>query len=73
MRPTADNWIPQRDYEGVDIGSLIPGPQAVSLTARIVNFYDQATPNKMPQAARGCIKIIVKDDTGALTVRSATC
>lgn len=36
---------------------------------RIVNFYDQPTPSKMPQAAKGCLKAVVKDDAGALAVR----
>ena len=36
---------------------------------RIVNFYDQAMNSKMPQAAKGCLKIVVKDDTGAFGVR----
>jgi len=35
---------------------------------RIVNFYDQTTTSKMPKAAKGCLKMIMKDDTGALTV-----
>ncbi len=35
---------------------------------RIVNFHNIATPSKMPKAAQGCLKLIVKDDTGAFTV-----
>ena len=66
--PTVENWVPERDYEEKEIGSLIPGPRAITVVGRIVNFYDQTTPSKMPQAAKGCIKIIVKDNTGALTV-----
>ena len=57
-----------QNYEETEIGSLVPGPQRVALMGRVANFYDQSTPNKMPQAAKGCVKIIVKDDTGALTV-----
>lgn len=68
MHPSAENWIPAREYDETDIGSLIPGPQCVTFIGRVANFYDQSTPSKMPQAAKGCVKIIVKDDTGALTV-----
>lgn len=61
-------WIPAREYDEVDIAALNPGPQCITVVGRIANFYDQPTPSKMPQAAKGCIKVIVKDDTGALTV-----
>lgn len=69
LHPSSAHWTPSREYEDTEIESLVPGPQAVCLTARIVNFFDQQTPSKMPQAARGCIKLIVKDDTAAMTVR----
>ncbi|KAI9664361.1 MAG: hypothetical protein M1831_002294 [Alyxoria varia] len=69
LYPTVENWVPERNYEEREIGSLIPGPQAITIVGRIVNFYDQVTPSKMPQAAKGCMKVIVKDNTGALTVR----
>ena len=68
LNPTSHKWQPRTDYEETAIGDLVPGPGCVTLMGRIVNFYDQAIPSKMPQAARGCIKIIVKDDTGALAV-----
>ena len=69
---SAGSWVPEVDYKEVDIEALVPGPQCVLLVGRIANFYDQSTPSKMPKAARGCIKMIVKDDTGALTVRDNT-
>ena len=69
---SAGSWVPEVDYREVDIEALVPGPQCVLLVGRIANFYDQSTPSKMPKAARGCIKMIVKDDTGALTVRDNT-
>jgi hypothetical protein len=62
------SWIPTQDYEKRDIGVLDSGPKHVTFMGRIVNFYDQATPSKKPRAARGCIKLILADDTGALTV-----
>ncbi|KAL2357179.1 hypothetical protein BJ546DRAFT_1024446 [Cryomyces antarcticus] len=63
------SWTPDKDYEEVDIGSLVPGPQCVTFVGRVVNFYNQTSLSKMPRAAKGCVKVIVKDDTGALTVR----
>ena len=68
LHPTLHKWQPRTDYEETAIGDLMPGPGCVTLMGRIVNFYDQATPSKMPQAAKGCIKVIVKDDSGALAV-----
>ena len=37
---------------------------------RIVNFYELTNHghSKMPRSAKGCIKLVVKDDTGAITV-----
>ena len=68
LHPSSEDWIPAKEYEEADIGTLQPGPQCVTLVGRLVNFYDQPTPSKMPQAAKGCVKIIMKDDTGAITV-----
>lgn len=36
---------------------------------RVVNFYDTARPSKSHKAAQGCLKIMLADDTGAITVR----
>lgn len=62
-------WKPEVHYTEVDIGSLLPGPSCITFMGRIVNFYDQTTTSKMPKAAKGCLKMIAKDDTGALTVK----
>jgi hypothetical protein len=69
LHPSIDNsWTPTQDYKESDIGTLDAGPKCVTFMGRIVNFYDQATPSKRPRAAQGYIKLIVADDTGALTV-----
>ena len=36
---------------------------------RVVYFIDQARPSKSHKAAQGCIKVLLADDTGVLTVR----
>lgn len=69
LQPTVDkNWLPGQEYEELDIDALTPGPGCVMFQGRVVNFFDQATPSKKPRAAKGCVKVIVKDDTGPITV-----
>lgn len=66
--PRLHKWQPRTTYNEVDIGSLVPGPGCVALMGRVVNFYDQTMNSKSPHAAKGCLKVIVKDDTGAFVV-----
>ena len=69
MHPTRlHKWQPRGTYEDTDISSLVPGPGCVTLMGRIVSFYDLQTPSKKPQAAKGCLKLAVKDDTGVINV-----
>ena len=68
LHPTLPPWVLEHEYEEVDIGSLIPGYRRVTFMGRVVNFYDQQTPSKMPNAAKGCLKVVLKDDSGALVV-----
>jgi hypothetical protein len=73
LHPIIDEtWVPAQDYEESKIADLVPGPKRVHFQGRVANFYDQNTPSKRPRAAKGCVKIIVKDDSGALTVRNAS-
>ncbi|KAL6709076.1 hypothetical protein ACN47E_001892 [Coniothyrium glycines] len=62
-------WMPSLEYEVVDLGDLQPGPRNVMLMGRIVNFYDIAKPSKSHKAAQGCLKVMLADDTGVLTMR----
>jgi len=68
LHSSVNKWTPQTEYAEVSIATLNTGPHCVCLTGRIVNLYNQPTTSKMPQAASGCAKMIVKDDTGAITV-----
>ena len=61
-------WHPSVEYEDVDIGSLMLGPKCLSIVGRVVNFFDQRMPSKMPKAAKGCLKMVIKDNTGVLVV-----
>ena len=68
LHPVLHKWQPRATYNQTDIGDLVPGPSCVMLMGRVVNFHHIATPSNMPKAAKGCLKLTVKDDTGALTV-----
>ena len=69
MHPTTlHKWEPRGTYHDAEIDSLSPGPRCVALMGRVVNFYDLQTPSKRPQAAKGCLKLAVKDDTGVIDV-----
>ena len=61
-------WLPPTEYTGKDVNDLEPGPGCISVTGRIVNFFEMATTSKSEAAAKGFFKLIVKDDTGALMV-----
>ena len=67
-QPNTD-WQPAKHYEEVDIGDIDSGPGCIMIQGRIANILHQPNVNKKPKAAKGCIKVIVKDDTGAISVR----
>ncbi|KAK5124695.1 hypothetical protein LTR85_001408 [Meristemomyces frigidus] len=62
-------WHPPGDYVECEVRDLYPGPRAVTFMGRIANIFDVASTPKTPRAAKGCVKLCVKDDTGAVTVR----
>lgn len=64
-----DSWHPDHEYADCDVGSLQPGPQAVTFMGRIANIYDVANTQKTPRSAKGCVKLCVKDCEAAITVR----
>ena len=68
--PVDENWVPEREYDEREIVDLVPGPGCVMFSGRVANCYDQKNTSKSPHAAKGCLKIIVKDDNGAVTVKS---
>ena len=62
-------WRLQHDYEEASIGELAPGPRRVSFTARVVNLYDdQNVHSKKPDSAKGCLKVLMKDDSALIQV-----
>ncbi|KAI9812898.1 MAG: hypothetical protein M1827_004416 [Pycnora praestabilis] len=69
LHPTVRQWTPHLKYEGCDIATLVSGPRNVTFTGRVLNFFDQQTESKMPKAAKGFIKVVLGDGSGALVVR----
>ena len=63
-------WHPSTEYAELEIRDLEPGPKAVTFMGRVANIFDVANTPKTPQAAKGCIKLCVKDDRAAITVRN---
>ena len=70
LHPTLHKWQPRCEYKDVDIGNLVPGPGCVAIQGRVVNLYEQPFASKAPHAAKGCLNLLVKDDTGVLRVSS---
>jgi hypothetical protein len=73
LYPTSAQWTPTAEYDEEFIGTLEPGPKFVTFMGRVVNFYDMVKPSKRPMAAKGCLKLMIADDTGALTVSWVPC
>lgn len=68
QHPNLHPWQPKGEYREADIQSLAPGPGCLCLVGRVVNLYNQQGWSKMSNAAKGCWRLIVKDDTGAIMV-----
>lgn len=60
--------VQHHGYEEASLRTLAPGPRRVKISARVVNIHDQPVTGKSPKAARGCLKILVKDNNAALLV-----
>lgn len=69
LHPALHRWQPRCKYKPIDIGGLSPGPGCITVQGRVVNLHEQPFSSKMPHAAKGCLSLIVKDDTGAFRVR----
>ena len=68
--PSPAHWQPEDDYEHVSIGELAPGSRKVFFLARVVNLYDRPTHSKVRESAKGCLKLLVKDDNALILVCS---
>lgn len=73
LYPTVSkNWCPEQSYDEFEIASLVPGPRCVMFQGRVGNVYDQVVLSKKPRAAKGCLKVVIKDVTGAIAVSLLT-
>jgi hypothetical protein len=61
--------MPDFEYADMRISDLIAGPKAVTFMGRVANIFDVANSPRTPRSAKGCIKLCVKDGSGAITVR----
>jgi len=70
LKPTPiEPWQPKVEYLECEIRDLYPGPRAVTFMGRVANIFDVANAPKTPRSAKGCVKLCVKDDHDAVTVR----
>ncbi|ORY19497.1 hypothetical protein BCR34DRAFT_620953 [Clohesyomyces aquaticus] len=69
LHPPLIQWTPTQDYDETNIGALERGPKPVTFMGRIANMYNMAQSSKRLSAVKGCLKILVADETGAMTVR----
>ena len=69
----AEPWHPATEFADCEIRDLRPGPNPVTFIGRIANIFDVANTPKTPRSAKGCFKLSVKDDTGAITVSLQQC
>ncbi|KAG9915377.1 hypothetical protein KCV05_g12734, partial [Aureobasidium melanogenum] len=64
-----DDWTPSADYDEYDIDSLVSGPNRIKIVGRIVNLFESSPKSKLPNAAKGSVHLVVKDNTSAATVK----
>ena len=68
LDPLTRKWNPEREYDQMGIGKLVPGPKAVTFVGRVVNFSTVfGRSQKQPKAA-GWHYMILKDDSAAISV-----
>lgn len=70
--PPSQQWCPSVEYAEYDVRDLQPGPRALTFMGRVANIFDVTNTPKTPRSAKGCVKLCVKDSTGAVTVSSST-
>lgn len=57
------------EYTDMEISDLIAGPRAVTFMGRVANMFDVANSPRTPRSAKGCVKLCIRDGSGAITVR----
>jgi hypothetical protein len=68
LDPLHRDWKPEREYEELGIGDLVPGPKAITFIGRVVNVSTiWGRSQKQPKAA-GWHYVILKNNTAAISV-----
>ncbi|KAI5200757.1 hypothetical protein E4T39_05605 [Aureobasidium subglaciale] len=67
--PKQDDWVPSANYDEYEIDSLVPGPSRIKIVGRIVNLFESSPKTKLPTGAKGSLHLVLKDDTGAVTIK----
>jgi len=68
LDPLNRKWNPEREYNEMGIGELVPGPKAVTFVGRVVNLSTiTGRSSKQPKAA-GWHYLILKDNAAAISV-----
>jgi hypothetical protein len=68
LDPLTRKWNPEREYDQMTIGQLVPGPKAVTFMGRIVNFSTVFGHSQKQPKASGWHYMILKDDSAAISV-----
>lgn len=63
-----DNWTPRGVYDEYEIDALMFGLNRVKIVGRLVNMFESSHTTKLPKGLGGSVHLVVKDDTGAVTV-----
>ncbi|KAK6006186.1 hypothetical protein QM012_006596 [Aureobasidium pullulans] len=64
-----DDWTPSTTYDEYDIDSLVAGPNRIKIVGRIVNLFESSPKAKLPNGAKGSVHLVIKDNTGAATIK----
>lgn len=64
------SWCPKGQYTARDIDTVMPGPGCVKIVGRVINMFKKPWTSSQPQGLRasGYTKMIIRDDTGIITV-----
>ncbi|TIA63010.1 hypothetical protein D6C77_02415 [Aureobasidium pullulans] len=63
-----DNWTPRGVYDEYEIDALMFGLNRVKIVGRLVNIFESSHTTKLPKGLGGSVHLVIKDDTGAVTV-----
>ncbi|KAL8841516.1 MAG: hypothetical protein Q9170_000899 [Blastenia crenularia] len=69
IRPTLHTWTSPHHFEATQVNKLVSESKPVCLVGRLVNFYEPPAPKSMPYSAKGCLKVLMRDETGVMMIK----